>query len=100
MIHIFKILLVTFLLIFGIVKIGHRNVEITKQNAQKTWAAAGYEVKGYEGYQWSPLGGGDVWYIVERKGKPDITYHGFLQKWGNEYHIYKLRAIDALTNKE
>ena len=82
--------------IFAAIKAGYRNVDTTKAAAPKRWDAAGYEIKGYEGYQWSPIGGGNVWYIVTRKDSPGITYHGFLQKWGGEYHIYNLRAIDAI----
>lgn len=78
----------------------YRNVDKIKANAAKTWGAAGFEVVGYEGYQignffGSP--GGKVWYIVQRKDNPSVQYHGFISKWGDEYHIYNLRAIDALT---
>lgn len=74
-------------------------VEEIKRAAPKVWADAGYEIIGYEGYQYSLPGGtwgGKVWYIVRRKGDDRVTYHGFISKWGNEYHIYNLAAIDAI----
>lgn len=82
--------------IFGLMKAGYRNVENVKAAAPSTWAASGYDIKGYEGYEWGPIGGGHVWYILTRKESPGITYHGFLEKWGSEYHIYNLRAMDAI----
>ena len=76
----------------------HR-VEEIKKAAPKVWADAGYEIVGYEGYQYGPPGGtwgGKVWHIVRRKGDDRVTYHGFISKWGDEYHIYNLQAIDAI----
>lgn len=78
----------------------YRNVETIKDNAEATWAKAGFEVVGYEGYLLGTFGdcpGGRVWYIVQRKGNDKVRYHGFISKWGNEFHIYNLRAIDAVT---
>lgn len=83
--------------IIGLVNSGYRNVETVKSSHREVWEAAGYEVQGYEGYQWGPIHGGGVWYIVTRKGRPEITYHGYLAKWGDEIHIYGLSAIDALS---
>lgn len=82
--------------IFSLGIIGFRNVKNVKAAANSVWANAGYEVVGYEGYQWGPVRGGDVWYIVRRRDAPGITYHGFLTRWGSEYHIYNLQAIDAI----
>ena len=75
---------------------GYRNVNETKAAATKVWRDAGYEILGYEGYQWAPLHGSAVWYIVRRTDENRVTYHGYLAKWGDEHHIYKLRAIDAI----
>ena len=75
---------------------GYRNVDVTKANAASVWREAGYEITGYEGYQWAPLHGSAVWYIVRRTDRDGITYHGYLAKWGSEYHIYNLKAIDAI----
>ena len=77
----------------------YRNVEIIKANAEQTWNASGFDVIGYEGYQLGDFEcpGGKVWYIVQRKGDAKVRYHGYVSKWGAEYHIYGLKAIDTLT---
>jgi hypothetical protein len=87
---------VTSLSLLGLGWLGYRNVEETKAAAVRVWNDAGYKVVGYEGYQYAPIHGGRVWYLVRRIEDNGITYHGFLAKWGNEYHIYNFQAIDAL----
>jgi hypothetical protein len=74
---------------------GYRNVDAIKAASTKTWEEAGFKVAGYEGYLWG-FQGGDVCYILNRPATPGVTYHGCLCKWGEEYHIYNLRAIDAI----
>ena len=81
----------------------YRNVDKIKAAAPATWAAAGFEVIGYAGYQIGDLlgsPGGKVWYIVQRKGDTKTRYHGYVSKWGSEYHVYSLRALDALTHSD
>ena len=76
-----------------------KHVPELKAAAPKVWADAGYEVVGYEGFEYGAPGaawGGKVWHIVRRKGDDRVTYHGFITKWGDEYHIYNLQAIDAI----
>lgn len=82
--------------LFGLRWLGYRNVEATKAAAPQVWAAAGYKIVGYEGYQYAPIHGSSVWYLVRRVEDNGITYHGALSKWGDEYHIYNLSALDAL----
>jgi len=65
-----------------------RNVEYVKQHAAARWGELGYTVVGYEGYQWSPFAGGDVWYVLKRVDSPGIIYTGYLVKWGDELHVY------------
>lgn len=77
-------------------------VEEIKKAAPQVWGDAGFEIVGYEGYQYGTLGptwGGKVWHIVRRKGGDRVTYHGFICKWGDEYHIYNLKAIDAIARQ-
>ena len=75
---------------------GFRNVGTTKHAAKTTWINSGLEIVGYEGYQWNLISGGDVWYILQRTNDTSVTYNGRLSKWGNEFHIYNLKAIDAI----
>lgn len=90
------IILSTILSISFLVWVGYRNVETTKSNCAGTWKQAGYEIVGYEGYHWSPLAGGSVWHLVRKEKDNGIVYSGYIEKWGSEYHIYHLRAVDAI----
>lgn len=81
------------------------NVPDIKAHAAETWRQAGFEIIGYEGYEnsyWfgSDYGGGYVWHTLRRSKDNGIIYHGFIQKWGNEYHIYNISAIDAIKPAE
>lgn len=74
---------------------GDRHVADIKLAAPTVWEKNGFSIVGYEGYQhglffWS---GGCVWYVV-RRGPTD--YHGCISRWGDEYHIYELRALNAI----
>lgn len=73
-------------------------VDRIKTAAPKTFEQAGFEIIGYEGYEWTGFGrwGGCVWYTLKKQPDTGTTYHGCVSKWGNEYHIYNLRAIDAI----
>ena len=77
-----------------------RNVDFVKSHATEVWEQNGFKVVGYEGYQRSfifdGVEGGYVWYIVERDG---VTYHGAIGKWENEFHIYSLTAMNAISSK-
>lgn len=80
----------------------YRHVDEIKSAAPRVWDAAGYEIEAYSGYQIGDAfqaPGGKVWYVVSRKGDSRITYKGFLTKWGDEYHIYNLTALDAIGPK-
>jgi hypothetical protein len=77
-----------------------RKVNYIKSQAQERWEKAGFEIVGYEGYETGNIfttPGGRVWYIVKRNG---VTYDGFLSAWGDEIHIYNLRALDALSDSK
>lgn len=79
----------------------YSNLDDVKAHAEKTWRSVGYEVVGYEGYQWSwyvggPYGGANVWYTLRRKEAPGIIYTGYLYRWGDEYHVYSVKAVDAI----
>lgn len=76
-----------FLLCFSCTPMNH---EDTKAAAPGVWAKQGFTVVSYEGYQWGKFGpfgygGAEVWHRLERKG---FLYSGYIQKWGDEYHVY------------
>lgn len=71
-----------------------RNVEFIKERASYNAKELGYELAGYEGYQWS-LEGGDVWYQFKRTDSPGILYHGFFRRWGDELHLYEIKVISG-----
>lgn len=72
-----------------------KHVDEIKDNAERVWTANGFEIVGYEGYLWGSFGqwGGCVYYVVTRNG---VTYNGCISKWGDEFHIYSLTALDAV----
>ena len=79
------------------------NLDETKKNAKKAWGDMGFNVIGYEGYQYGfgivgvKFGGAKVWYTLEKKGNTNTVYSGYLQRWGNEYHMYNIRSINAIS---
>jgi hypothetical protein len=84
-------------LIFGapLLLFGDRRVPDIKHNAERVFNANGFDVVGYQGYQLGIFAtpGGCVWYTLK---KGDITYEACLSRWGDEYHIYSLKALDAI----
>ncbi len=78
------------------------NLDSVKANAAETWRQAGYEIIGYEGFQWGKwwggtYGGAAVWHSLRRYPNDNgIIYSGFIKRWGDEYHIYGPHAIDAI----
>jgi hypothetical protein len=74
---------------------GDTRVGEIKLAAEKVWQRNGFDVVGYEGYELTLFGrpGGCVWYVVKRAG---TDYHGCISRWGDEYHIYSLRALNAI----
>jgi hypothetical protein len=83
------------------------NLSYVKEHAAARWREVGYEVIGYEGYQWGfwgpgGYGGAKVWYSL-RRTKPDdrgVIYTGSLYRWGSELHVYGPRAIDAISTND
>lgn len=99
-----KIICLTFLAAtlagFGLGGCSYKNLEETKANSPWTWEQAGYKIIGYEGFEWGigfgDYGGAKVWHTLRRDAAPGIIYSGYVQRWGNEYHIYGPKAVDAL----
>jgi hypothetical protein len=92
-------LLVVALFVMVCVGCGTNNLEFVKANAKAKWASVGYEVIGYEGYQWGfqfgAYGGAHVWHTLQRNNN-GIIYTGYLQRWGEEIHVYGPHAVDAI----
>lgn len=74
---------------------GDRRVPEIKLNAERVFKENGFSVVGYQGYNLALFStpGGCVWYTLK---KANITYEACLSRWGDEYHIYSLKAIDAI----
>lgn len=70
----------------------------TKFVASEEFEKNGFEIVAYEGYTYSILPfSAKVWYVVKRKDDPTTIYNCYLQKWGSEYHIYSLKALNAIS---
>ncbi|MCK5219719.1 hypothetical protein KAR10_09355 [bacterium] len=98
-VSVFVVLLIVVLsgVVAVIYGIGIRNVSDTKRQSREAAHSKGFTIQGYEGYQWCPFHGGDVWYLFQKKGS-DITYNGYFARhpFSKEIHLYKIRALDAL----
>lgn len=69
------------------------NLEYVKEKAEHKWEKQGYKVLDYEGYEWgfwglNNYGGAKVWYRLRRLDNLCLSYSGYLQRWGDELHVY------------
>lgn len=83
---------------------GYANLNETKDAACDRWKSIGYTCVGYEGYQWGSwlggsYGGAKVWHSLRRDEAPGIIYSGYVKRWGDEYHLYGPRAVDAIKGE-
>lgn len=78
------------------------NIAWVKERAAAKWRAQGFEVVDYEGHQWgtggygTPYGGAKVWHRLRKIPDNGITYSGYLERWGDELHVYGPTAADAI----
>lgn len=78
------------------------NKDYVKASAAEKWRAQGFEVVDYEGYQWgwgirgTNYGGAQVWHRLKKVPDNGITYSGYIQRWGDELHVYGPFAADAI----
>lgn len=103
-----SVLLIAIALIGVLGGCSSNNLDYVKERAKVTWQQQGFEIIAYEGYQWgkwgifgSDYGGANVWYALKKiDGDPKIRYTGYLQRWGDEIHVYNLITVDniQLTN--
>lgn len=77
-----------------------KNLEYVKEHADDKWRSTGFEIQGYDGYNFGSgygvYGGAEVWYFLKKLPDNGITYAGYLQRWGDEVHTYDVQAIDAI----
>jgi hypothetical protein len=94
----------TMMLLLALVCAGCSNkyVPDIKDHAALTWKQAGFEIIGYEGYNYGgpSTWGGEVWYTLRRIPDNGIIYDGCISKWDDEYHIYSITAIDAIKPRQ
>ena len=77
------------------------NLDNVKDNAVEVFKNIDYEVVGYEGFHWgfwgfNSYGGAKVWYRLDKIPDNGISYTGYIQQWGDEFHIYGPWATDAI----
>ena len=78
------------------------NLNYIKDHAEKRWKSYGCEIIGYGGYERgfsyiNTYGGAKVWYRLRNIKDNGVTYIGYLQRWGDEIHIYNVKALDAIN---
>lgn len=80
------------------------NLDYVKQHSSERWREVGFEISGYDGYNFGSgigsYGGANVWYFLKSVPDNGITYSGYLQRWGDEIHTYRVEAIDAIKPKK
>lgn len=80
----------------------YANLDDMKAQACSKWASVGFQCVGYDGYQWgftpfdSRYGGAKVWHYLKNKDTPGIIYSGYVQRWGDEVHVYGPIALNAI----
>lgn len=79
------------------------NLEEGKKVSAEVWRAHGFEVVAYEGYKWckgfGAYGGACVWSRLKKIPDNGVTYSGYIQRWGDEWHVYGPLATEVyLTN--
>ena len=82
---------------------GTSNLDYVKQHSQEKWKAEGFDTVNYQGYEWGfrfillpKYGGARVWYRLKKIPDNGITYAGYIQRWGDELHVYGPTACDAI----
>lgn len=78
------------------------NKAYVQHRAAERWDSVGFRVIGSHGYEFgsgligTPYGGARVWYELRKIPDNGITYSGYLQRWGDEVHVYGPNAREAL----
>lgn len=93
------IFLLTVFLLYGC---SGANVDSVKNVADTIFKNNGFKTTGYLGYKlgiglpYINYGGAYVYYRLEKIPDNGIIYRGAIQRWGNEYHVYDIKAYDAI----
>ena len=93
---------VTLMTLLFLTACGYGNLDYVKEHAEETFKSNGFEIQGYQGYQYGTVlpfttyGGAVVWYTIKQSDSP-IMYQAALKRWGDEIHIYSFTAKDAIS---
>jgi hypothetical protein len=98
-----KITSVIVLLIFGFLVYGcsPKNVDFVKAGMTEKWRRQGYQCMDYDG--WTAgfgighYGGSHVWCRLKRIPDDGILYDGWIERWGDELHVYGPTAVSGQT---
>lgn len=80
----------------------YSRVNDIKEHATNTLQQAGFVITGYEGYEIGDMfyaPGGKVWYQMVKSNNDSILYNCCVIKFGGEYQIGNLTAINAVSTE-
>ena len=77
------------------------NLDYVKEHGEDKFRSIGFEPTGYEGYRFgfwglNNYGGAEVWWRLNKIPDNGISYTGYIQRWGDELHVYGPIATDAI----
>lgn len=101
LIEYWQILCAISIILVLVTRCSSANLDDVKEHACDRWKEVGFSCLGYEGYQlgiwwYGPYGGANVWHTLAIEKHPDQVFSGYIQKWGDEYHIYNLKCINCV----
>ena len=96
------ILCIILVILTVVTRCSSANLDDVKEHACDRWKEVGFSCVGYEGYQWGvwlygSYGGAAVWHTLTTEKNPNQLFSGYIQKWGDEYHIYGPRCVNCVT---
>ena len=96
-----KQLIATICILFLLTGCSSGNLDYVKEHSPDKWREMGFEPVAYEGFTWgfwgfNNYGGAQVWYRLEKIPANGISYTGYIQRWGDELHVYGPDATDAI----
>ena len=94
-------LVVVCFMLMGLYGCSSGNLDHVKEHGPEKWNEIGFQVVGYEGFEWgfwglNHYGGAEVWWRLKRIPDNGISYTGYIQRWGNELHVFGPTATDAI----